>query len=63
MSDQQQWVIRRTSSQSFDAQRRWDLAYQCLLKWSQAMREKEISDESRPLRPSINPASGRGRDD
>ena len=63
MSDQRQWVIRRTSRPAPDTQKRWDLAYQCLLKWSQAMREKEMSDESRPLRPSINPASGRGGDD
>jgi hypothetical protein len=63
MSNQQQWEIRRTSHHTTDAQRRWDLAYQCLLKWSQMMREQEKTNESRDLRQSIHTKSSRGRND
>ena len=63
MSEQRQWIIRRTSSEITDAQRRWDLAYQCLLKWSQTMREKETDDESSDLRQGVDAAPGRRPDD
>ena len=63
MSNQQQWKIRRTIRHTTDAQRHWDLAYQCLLKWSQIMRAGEPTNESRDLCQSINPTSNRNRND
>jgi hypothetical protein len=62
MSEQQRWTVQRICIEATDAQRRWDLAYQCLLKWSQETREKETGNESRDLRQSIDPAPGRRPD-
>jgi len=62
MSEQRQWSIRRTSNKIADAQRRWDLAYQCLLNWSQMLREKETDDESGNLRQGVDAAPGRRPD-
>ena len=53
------WTIQRTAFFREDAQLRWDLAYQCLLKWAQLTvscqvdQEEEAPNESRHVCPSI----------
>jgi hypothetical protein len=52
-----QWIIRRHMVPTTDAQRRWDQAYQDLVRWSavslkeplQEARQQESSDESSHL--------------
>jgi len=52
-----QWNVRRHTIETVDAERRWDQAYQCLVRWSAgALREspprpirQERSDESRDV--------------
>ncbi len=71
-----QWRTRRELVESSDGQRRWDRAYQCLLRWgSQVAPEQpaptatglpprqEVSDESGSVRASFDPTSGTGSDD
>jgi hypothetical protein len=71
-----QWIIRRQVVEVVDGQRRWDQAYQCLLRWgSQARPEQpvevvtgfqpkqEVSDENRGIRTSVDSTSGTGPDD
>ncbi len=64
---QQNWSVYRRDLPQPDGQRRWDLAYQCLLKWAQAMNQQETSqirdqqeahDESSHLRTRIHLATG-----
>lgn len=52
------WKIQRQMLAQREAQERWDMAYQSLLRWSknQAGRKKECDEhESRPLCSGINP--------
>lgn len=60
------WAIRRTLVQRVDGQRRWDIAYQRLLQWTQnvaavpdestaPITTQEVKDESRHLCPCIDP--------
>lgn len=53
------WKIQRHMTAQAEAQERWDLAYQSLVKWSseQAKMMKKESDEheGRPLCAGINP--------
>ena len=71
-----QWSIRRELVETSDGQRRWDRAYQCLLRWgSQPVPEQpaeavtgaqptqEVFDESRSVRPSVDPTSSSRPDD
>ena len=71
-----QWSIRRELVESSDGQRRWDRAYQCLLRWgSHPMPEQtteavtgpqpiqEVFDESGCVRPSVDPTSSSRPDD
>ena len=71
-----QWRTRRELVESSDGQRRWDRAYQCLLRWgSQPVPEQaaeavtgvqptqEVFDESRRVRPSIDPTPSSRPDD
>jgi hypothetical protein len=55
-----EWRVRRTTIERTDGQRRWDCAYQCLLKWSgqtasrlgehsPQLTQQEATDESRDL--------------
>jgi hypothetical protein len=56
----QEWAIHRQTVQQIDGQRRWDLAYQCLLKWAQVMQQEqatlfqEANHEGGDLRPSFD---------
>ena len=67
----QEWRVHRQVVEYTDAQRRWDLAYQCLLRWARGMgqeslsiqTQQEASDESSNLCASIDPAAGRYPDD
>jgi hypothetical protein len=65
-----QWRVRRELVESSDGQRRWDRAYQCLLRWgSHPMPEQsaeavtgsrptqEVFDESCSVRASVDPTS------
>jgi hypothetical protein len=62
----QEWIVRRQMVAQVDGQRRWDLAYQCLLRWAQTMRQEmlpiqahqEAHHESRDLCPGIDPTAG-----
>ena len=71
-----QWRIHRQVVEVVDGQRRWDRAYQCLLRWGgtglpeqssaavtgfQSM--QEVSDESRRVCASVDPTPGTGPDD
>jgi len=62
---QHQWKIQRQAIPKENAQRKWDLAYQCLLKWAQetTTREQEAQNESCDLCASINARSSRNPDD
>jgi hypothetical protein len=54
---QRQWTVQRKTIPKEDAQIKWDLAYQCLLKWAQKReisQEQEVQDESSDLRQGIN---------
>ena len=68
-----QWRIHR---QVVDGQRRWDRAYQCLLRWGSPVWPEqpaevvtglqpmqEVSDESRRVCASVDPTPGTGPDD
>jgi len=59
------WAVRRSLVQRGDGQRRWDIAYQRLLQWTQkeaAVTEpgtapiitQEVKDESRSLCASVD---------
>lgn len=50
------WTIHRTTQPSTDGQRRWDLAYQHLLKKSHRPPVKEMNDACSPLFVGLNPA-------
>jgi hypothetical protein len=64
----QEWIIHRRTVEQTDGQRRWDLAYQCLLRWAQAARQgtssvetqQEAHHESSDLCSSIDPTAGTG---
>lgn len=59
---EKQWQVQRTMIARKDAQLRWDLAYQCLLKWRRgvnASQRQEVGNESRNIRPSVNSNTGR----
>jgi hypothetical protein len=66
----QEWTIHRRTVEQADGQRRWDLAYQCLLRWAQMAGQEALSTqiqqeahhESRGLRASIDPAAGSNSD-
>ena len=60
-----QWRIRRAMHERSDGQAKWDMAYQCLLKWAQATRNtqtQEGQDESSHIRPCVNVRAGREAD-
>jgi len=71
-----QWAIHRQSVEVVDGQRRWDRAYQCLLRWGSQVRPEqsaeavtsvqpmqEVSDESRRVCASVDPTPDTGPDD
>jgi hypothetical protein len=66
----QEWTIHRQTVEQADGQRRWDLAYQCLLRWAQATRQKNLSmqtqqeanDESSNLCAGIDAATSTDSD-
>jgi hypothetical protein len=70
----QKWQIRRTTVERLDGQRRWDCAYQCLLRWaseavSQAndnspssTQQEEPSNESRDLCSCLDTTSAKSAD-
>jgi hypothetical protein len=66
----QEWTVHRRTVAQIDGQRRWDMAYQCLLKWAQAAGQEtlptqvpqEAHDESCDLRPCIDPTAGSNAD-
>jgi len=61
---QHKWSIQRQVVPKENAQRKWDLAYQCLLKWAKAkaIRDQEVQNESRDLCSGINARSSRNAD-
>jgi hypothetical protein len=71
-----QWRIHRQVVEVVDGQRRWDRAYQCLLRWGSPVWPEqpaeavtglqpmqEVSDESRRVCASVDPTPGTGPDD
>lgn len=61
------WEVRRNLVQRTDGQRRWDIAYQRLLQWTQAtaagpdqgttpITTQEVNDESRHVCPCFDRA-------
>ena len=67
----QEWRIRREVVPYADGQRRWDLDYQCLLRWVATTRQEILSvqtrqearDEGNDLCPSVGPKAGADPDD
>jgi hypothetical protein len=61
---QHKWRIQRQGVPKENAQRKWDLAYQCLLKWAKAkaILDQEVQNENRDLRSCINARSSRNSD-
>jgi uncharacterized protein (UPF0548 family) len=61
-----EWNIQRKTIQQKQGQHRWDLAYQCLLKWAQSGNQKvscvqnqeEVLDESGVIHKSIDSETG-----
>ena len=66
-----QWNIRRQAIPSADAQRRWDQAYQKLVRWSlvapqdrlQEARQQETCDESGDVCPRFYATAGTNTND
>ena len=66
-----EWTIHRQTTVQNDGQRRWDMAYQCLLRWVETARKenmsnpvtpKEASNASSPVCTSLNDWTGRSTD-
>jgi hypothetical protein len=59
------WRVRRAVVEHPDGQRRWDQAYQLLLRWTMAATpsQEEGDDASRVLRARLNGAPTAGADD
>lgn len=62
----QQWTIQRKMEPQKDGQRRWDLVYQCLLRWAQTntsehpnCTQQEAPNESRDLRTCLDTRTSR----
>ncbi len=56
----QEWMIQRWTTEQKDGQRRWDLAYQCLLSWGRertelAQNNQEVQNESGHLCTGFDP--------
>lgn len=62
---QRQWKIQRQAVPKENAQRKWDLAYQCLLKWAQVttIQDQEVRNENCDICASINARTSRNPDD
>jgi hypothetical protein len=64
----QEWVVVRQTVPQVDGERRWDIAYQCLLRWTRAVSRpsvliesrQEVCDESSDLRTSVDTEAGTG---
>ena len=64
----QEWLIRRRTVEQKDGQRRWDLAYQCLLSWERergtlTQNNLEANHEGSHLRTGIDPETSGKPDD
>jgi len=67
-----QWRLRRTTVQPPDAWRRWDRAYQSILRWSleneqiyglSANGKEEYHDAGGGVRPGLDLSAGQAPDD
>ena len=66
----QEWTVRRQTIAQVDGQRRWDFAYQCLLRCTQTKMQgmlpiqthQEAYYESRDLCPGIDPTASPNSD-
>jgi hypothetical protein len=66
----QEWTIQRRVREHKDGERRWDLAYLCLLRWTQSAKEQtspnqtsqEVLNASSDLCASIDARTGAGSD-
>jgi hypothetical protein len=68
------WQIRRSTIARLDGQRRWDCAYQCLLRWASeaasqtndnspsSTQQGGPSNESRDLRSCLDTTPAKGAD-
>lgn len=68
------WQIRRSTIERLDGQRRWDCAYQCLLRWAgeaasqttdnspSSTQQEGQSSESRHLRSCLDTTTTKGAD-
>lgn len=58
----QEWTIHRKTIQQSEGQRRWDLAYQYLLRWSEEsnayLKTQEANHESSDLCAGLDPTPG-----
>jgi hypothetical protein len=66
------WQVRRTTVAQHDGERRWDYAYQFLLRWTMEhttgswpapVHHQEEAHGSRSLRPCLNESSATAADD
>ena len=64
----EEWSIQRRTTEQKDGQRRWDLAYQCLLSWERermklAQNHQEAQNESSHLCQGFDPETNGKPDD
>ena len=65
------WTVQRSWLEQTNGQRRWDHAYQCLLRWAQEtgasrpslLPSQEVSDESSTVHPGSDDPSTTDADD
>jgi hypothetical protein len=60
----EQWQVKRTTIGKQDGHHRWDLAYQCLLKWAQTCPARPDPQETHhhensDLHAGLDPRTGR----
>jgi hypothetical protein len=67
----QKWIANRQAEQRADGQHRWDVAYQCLLRWTRAAicediliqsHQEEVCYESSNLRSGVDAAASSSPD-
>ena len=66
----QKWIVRRQTEQQVDGQRRWDVAYQCLLRWTRVtgreavpiQGQQGVCDEGSNLCSSVDATASAGPD-
>lgn len=59
---QREWQVARRLIPRTDGERRWDHAYQHLLRWATSATPQEADDARRTFRPGLDEPPGAGPD-